>query len=42
VNLKRFWNGSKKAGLKVGEHFAESNVWGQGAIAFLKGVSQDR
>jgi predicted NACHT family NTPase len=41
LNLKRLWNGSKKAGLKVGEHFAESNVWGKGAIAFLEGVSED-
>lgn len=41
MNLKRLWNGSKKAGLKVGEHFAESNVWGKGAIAFLEGVSED-
>jgi predicted NACHT family NTPase len=40
-NLKRLWNGSKKAGLKVGEHFVESNVWGKGAIAFLEGVSED-
>jgi predicted NACHT family NTPase len=41
MSLKRLWNGSKKAGLKVGEHFAESNVWGKGAIAFLEGVSED-
>jgi hypothetical protein len=41
MNLKRLWNGGKKAGLKVGEHFAESNVWGKGAIAFLEGVSED-
>ena len=41
LNLKRLWNGSKKAGLKVGEHFAENNVWGKGAIAFLEGVSED-
>lgn len=41
LNLKRLWNGGKKAGLKVGEHFAESNVWGKGAIAFLEGVSED-
>jgi hypothetical protein len=31
--LKRLWNGSKKAGIKVGEHFAENNVWAKGAIA---------
>ncbi|NJR48940.1 MAG: hypothetical protein HC780_04595 [Leptolyngbyaceae cyanobacterium CSU_1_3] len=41
LNLKRLWNGSKKAGVKVGEHFAESNVWAKGAIAFLEGVSED-
>jgi HEAT repeat protein len=41
LNLKRLWNGSKKAGIKVGEHFAESNVWAKGAIAFLEGVSED-
>jgi hypothetical protein len=33
LNLKRLWNGSKKAGMKVGEHFAENNVWAKGAIA---------
>jgi hypothetical protein len=41
LNLKRIWNGSKKAGVKVGEHFAENNVWAKGAIAFLEGVSED-
>ncbi|KAM3114168.1 hypothetical protein [Phormidesmis sp. 146-33] len=41
LNLKRLWNGSKKAALKVGEHFVESNPWGKGAIAFLEGVSED-
>ena len=41
LNLKRLWNGSKKAGVKVGEHFAENNVWAKGAIAFLEGVSED-
>ena len=40
-NQERLWNGSKKAGIKVGEHFAESNVWAKGAIAFLEGVSED-
>lgn len=40
LNLKRLWNGSKKAGIKVGEHFAENNVWAKGAIAFLEGVSE--
>lgn len=41
LNLKRLWNGSKKAGIKVGEHFAENNVWAKGAIAFLEGISED-
>ncbi|OLP20095.1 hypothetical protein BST81_02335 [Leptolyngbya sp. 'hensonii'] len=41
INLKRLWNGGKKAGIKVGEHFAENNVWAKGAIAFLEGVSED-
>lgn len=41
LNLKRLWNGSKKAGVKVGEHFAENNVWAKGAIAFLEGVGED-
>jgi energy-coupling factor transporter ATP-binding protein EcfA2 len=41
LNLKRLWKGGKKAGVKVGEHFAENNVWAKGAIAFLEGVSED-
>ncbi|MBE9129380.1 MULTISPECIES: hypothetical protein [unclassified Coleofasciculus] len=50
LTLKRLWNGSKQAGIKVGEHFVESNPWGKGAvafacavarIAFLEGVSED-
>ncbi len=41
LNLKRLWNGGKKAGIKIGEHFAENNVWAKGAIAFLEGVSED-
>ena len=41
LNLKRLWNGGKKAALKVGEHFVEQNPWGKGAIAFLEGVSED-
>ena len=40
LNLKRLWHGSKKASVKVGEHFAENNVWAKGAIAFLEGVSE--
>ncbi|MCY7277316.1 MAG: hypothetical protein LH702_27190 [Phormidesmis sp. CAN_BIN44] len=41
LSLKRLWKGGKKAGVKVGEHFAENNVWAKGAIAFLEGVSED-
>ena len=41
LNVKRLWNGGKKATVKVGEHFAESNPWGKGFIAFLEGVSED-
>ncbi|WP_448280482.1 hypothetical protein [Phormidesmis priestleyi] len=41
LSLKRLYNGSKKATLKVGEHFAEQNPWGKGFIAFLEGVSED-
>ncbi len=41
LNLKRLWNGGKKAGIKVSEHFTENNVWAKGAIAFLEGVSED-
>jgi len=41
LNLKRLWNGGKKAAIKVSEHFVESNPWGKGAIAFLEGVSED-
>ncbi|MGV0028094.1 HEAT repeat domain-containing protein [Phormidesmis priestleyi] len=41
LSLKQLWKGGKKAGVKVGEHFAENNVWAKGAIAFLEGVSED-
>ena len=41
LDLKRLWKGGKKASVKVGEHFAENNVWAKGAIAFLEGVSED-
>ena len=41
LNLKRLWNGSKKAAIKIGEHFVEENPWGKGAIAFLEGVSEE-
>jgi HEAT repeat protein len=38
LNLKRLWNGSKKASLKIGEHFTEENLWGKAALAFLEGI----
>ncbi|MGB8699798.1 MAG: HEAT repeat domain-containing protein [Thermosynechococcaceae cyanobacterium] len=41
LNLKRLWNGSKKATFKMGEHFTEENLWGKMAIAFLEGVAED-
>jgi hypothetical protein len=41
LNLKRLWNGAKKAGLKVGEHFTEENLWGKAAIAFLEGITEN-
>jgi hypothetical protein len=41
LSLKRLYNGSKKAALKVGEHFADENVWGKGFVAFLEGASED-
>lgn len=41
VNLKRLWNGGKKAAFKVGEHYAEQNPFGKGAIAFLEGVMEE-
>ncbi|MCU0550566.1 MAG: hypothetical protein MUC48_14550 [Leptolyngbya sp. Prado105] len=40
LNLKRLWNGGKKAAFKVGEHYAEQNPLGKGAIAFLEGVME--
>jgi HEAT repeat protein len=41
ISLKRLYNGGKKAAVKVGEHFAESNPWGKGLVAFIEGVSED-
>jgi len=41
LNLKSLWNGSKKAAFKVGEHYAEQNPLGKGAIAFLEGVMEE-
>jgi hypothetical protein len=41
LNLKRLWNGGKKAAFKVGEHYAEQNPLGKAAIAFLEGVMEE-
>lgn len=41
LNLKRLWNGGKKATFKVGEHFTEENLWGKAALAFLEGISDN-
>jgi HEAT repeat protein len=41
ISVKRLYNGGKKAALKVGEHFTESNPWGKGLVAFIEGVSED-
>jgi hypothetical protein len=41
ISFKRVYNGGKKAALKVGEHFTESNPWGKGLVAFIEGVSED-
>lgn len=41
LNLKSLWNGGKKAAFKVGEHYAEQNPLGKGAIAFLEGVMEE-
>jgi HEAT repeat protein len=41
ISLKRVYNGGKKAALKVGEHFTESNPWGKGLVAFIEGISED-
>jgi thioredoxin-like negative regulator of GroEL len=41
LSLKHLWHGSKKAAFAIGEHFAEDSPWGKGALAFLKGVTED-
>ncbi|WYL93596.1 MAG: hypothetical protein HEQ35_06675 [Gloeotrichia echinulata IR180] len=41
LQLKRLWNGGKKAAIKISEHFTEQNPWGKGAIAFLEGVIEE-
>ena len=41
LNLKRLWNGGKKATFKIGEHFTEESLWGKAAIAFLEGIMEE-
>ena len=41
ISVKRLYNGGKNAAVKVGEHFAESSVWGKAAVGFIEGVSED-
>ncbi|MEG4318441.1 MULTISPECIES: HEAT repeat domain-containing protein [unclassified Microcoleus] len=41
ISVKRLCNGGKKAAVKVGEHFTESNPWGKGLVAFIEGVSEE-
>jgi hypothetical protein len=41
LNLKRLWNGGKKATFKIGERFTEESFWGKAAIAFLAGVMEE-
>jgi HEAT repeat protein len=41
ISVKRLYNGGKNAVVKVGEHFAESSVWGKAAVGFIEGVSED-
>ena len=41
LEMKRLLNGSKQAAIAVGEHFAESNVFGKAAISFFEGVAEN-
>lgn len=41
LKLKRLWNGSKMAAVRIGDHFSEQSVWGKGLIGFLEGVTED-
>ncbi len=41
LEMKRLLSGSKQAAIAVGEHFAESNVFGKAAIAFFEGVAEN-
>ncbi len=41
ISLKQLYNGAKNAAVKVGEHFAESSVWGKAGVGFVEGISED-
>jgi len=41
ISLQRLYNGAKNAAVKVGEHFAESSVWGKAGVGFIEGISED-
>ena len=41
ISLKRFYNGSKNAAVKVGEHLAESSLLVKALVGFLEGISED-
>jgi hypothetical protein len=41
MSLQRLYNGAKNAAVKVGEHFAESSVWGKAGVGFIEGISED-
>lgn len=41
MSVKRLFNGGKTAVIKIGEHFAEENVWGKGLVGFAEGVSEN-
>ncbi|MEG4629961.1 HEAT repeat domain-containing protein [Microcoleus sp. AR_TQ3_B6] len=41
ISLQRLYNGGKNAAVKVGEHFAESSVWGKAGVGFIEGISED-
>ena len=41
LELKRVFNGSKQAAIKIGEHFAEESPLGKALIGFFEGVTED-
>jgi ribosomal 30S subunit maturation factor RimM len=41
ISLKRFYNGSKNAAVKVGEHLAESSLLVKALVGFLEGICED-